>query len=50
MKKADKYEQGTQVEKDELKLIGIKGRTSNEKEMQEQGVIPLFRKGFIGVG
>ncbi|MCD4770212.1 MAG: GyrI-like domain-containing protein [Bacteroidales bacterium] len=42
MKKTDKYELGTQVEKNELKLIGIKGRTNNEVEMQGQGIIPRF--------
>ncbi len=42
MKKADKYELGTQVEKEELMLIGIKGRTSNEKEMKGEGIIPTF--------
>lgn len=42
MKKNSKYELGTIVERDELKLIGIKGRTDNGKEMQGQGIIPLF--------
>ncbi len=46
MKKTDKYEQGAIVEKNEMKLIGIKGRTSNEKEMQEQGIIPGFWNRF----
>ncbi len=46
MKKADKYELGTQVEKEELMLIGIKGRTSNEKEMKGEGIIPPFWNRF----
>lgn len=46
MKKTDKYEEGAIVEKNEMKLIGIKGLTSNEKEMQGQGIIPGFWNRF----
>lgn len=46
MKKTDKYGQGAIVEKNEIKLIGIKGRTSNNKEMQGRGIIPVFWNRF----
>ncbi len=42
MKPADKSKQGTEVEKKGLKLIGIKGRTDNGKELKGQGIIPLY--------
>ena len=46
MEKTDEYEQGSIVEKNEIQLIGIKGRTSNEKEMQGHGIIPGFWNRF----
>lgn len=46
MKPTNESKPGIQVEKNELKLIGIKGRTENGKEMQGQGIIPLFWERF----